>query len=205
MIKGNTLGLSKRSIEEQLLRRKLAKLCRLLFKQGVVSLYEGNVSYKMSDRRFYIKKTGLPFRTMNAADFVLIDEKGNALTTGTPSREKLLHLKIYHNREDVNCIVHTHPNQVIRAVSRCPESTEFSEWRIREDEPIYLGPVPIVKFLPPGSEKLAGEVAEALKEKDRRAAILREHGLVVVGSSIEEAFDLTVFIDKRCELTARIG
>ena len=131
-------------------------------------------------------------------EFVLIDENGDPKTTGTPSREKFLHLKIYQNREDVFFIVHTHPTQVIKA-ARLRKEGEMLDSGGRKGEAFDIGPIPIVEFLPPGSDELASKVAEALKNKDRKAAVLREHGLVIVAKTVEEAFDLTLFIKNRCE------
>jgi L-fuculose-phosphate aldolase len=185
-------------MDEQLLKKKLAKVCHLLYRQGVATLYEGNVSCRVSDNRFFIKKTESSFRTITPDGFVLMDENGRPLTNGTPSRENFLHLKIYQNRPDVVFVVHTHPPQVIRA-ARIYKGQTFSDSDQLKGEAFNIGDVPMVEFFPPGSDELASKVAEVLKKPDRKIAVLREHGLVVVGKTVEEAFDLTLFMKNRCE------
>jgi len=53
--------------------------------------------------------------------------------------------------------------------------------------------VPVAEYERFGSDELADRVAFALK--DRRGALLRNHGAVTYGSSLTEAYDLAVLLE----------
>ena len=181
------------ALQVQWLKHRLAKACRLLYRMGLVAHAEGNVSCRVGNDRFLIKITGTPFRAMKPENFVLIDEEGDALTQGEPSTEKPLHLEIYRSISDINFTIHTHPSNVIK-VSRM--STEFFQIPKESHAFSLTGDIPIVGPFPAGSKELADAAAKALKKANVRAVILRDHGLVVASPELEEAFDLTVFIEK---------
>ncbi|MCK4477459.1 class II aldolase/adducin family protein [Candidatus Bathyarchaeota archaeon] len=182
-----------KSLEEQQLKQRLAKVCRLLFRMGLVAHAEGNVSCRIGQSQFFIKKSGCTFRAMKPENFVLIDEKGISLTSGEPSTEKLLHLEIYKHMPEANFVIHTHPPNVIRV-----SSTQIDTLRLPRESHAFpiTGDIPIIGPFKAGTHKLALEAAKALKKKNARAVVLRGHGLSVVCPTLEEAFDLTVFIEK---------
>lgn len=180
-------------LKTQELRRKLAKVCRLLFKMGLSAHSEGNVSCRFNEDTFFIKKTRGVFRAAKPEDFVSIDAGGKSLSQGEPSTEKLLHLEIYHHFPEINFVIHTHPIKFIKT-SWLQEG--FLELPKESQAFLITGDVPVIGPLPAGTRELAKGVVEKMKEENKKAVILREHGLVVASPSIEEAFDLTIFIDK---------
>lgn len=168
-------------------KQRLVEVCRLLYKEGLVVGSKGNVSCRISDTVFLIKHTGVSFKAITPEDFVLINNRGEPLTLGKPSIEKFMHLKIYENRPDVNSVIHTHPPEVIKISSKLQGSLKTSS---------AVGKLPMVNRLLPGSLELANAVAEALRERSRKAVILKDHGLVTVGSTLNEAYNLTLLAEK---------
>jgi len=183
------------SLERQLLKKRLSKACRLLNRRGFVEYFEGNISCRLPGGLYFIKRTGATFRDMKPDDLVLMDEKGKSLMGGTPSREKLLHLKVYRKRPDVSFIIHTHPPQLIR-YSRSSDDLLKIGGPLEDEHSPKTNEIPIVGPFKAGSVELATAVADALADSACRAVIIREHGLVVVGSRLDEAFDLTLLVEK---------
>ena len=83
---------------------------------------------------------------------------------------------------------------------RRPEAINF---HVIAEVPYYIGELAIVPFLDPGSPMLAEAVTAALEK--RNMAILRNHGLVTVGASYEEAIQRAVFFELACRVIVQGG
>lgn len=180
-------------IEIERLRYKLTKACRLLSKMGVVAHAEGNVSAKISEKLFLIKVSSTPFRGIQPEDFILVNDKGESLSEKEPSTEKFLHIEVYKQIPETIFVIHTHPSYVIK-ISSMP--MEFLEIPMESHAFRILGKIPMIGPFPAGSLELAKAAAATLRKAKGKAVVLKNHGLVVISKSLEEAFDLTIFIEK---------
>jgi len=161
--------------------KEVVYYAKLLHKQNLVSSTDGNLSIRRDDG-FVITPTSIPKRELKVEDLVNLDKNGKQLKNRKPSSEVNLHLEIYKRRKDVNGIVHAHPPFTI-ALSLIVDSLE--EFPLSETI-ITLGKVKIAPFKMPGSIELAKEVAKVLGEG--RAVILKNHGAVTVGGSLQSAY-----------------
>ena len=69
----------------------------------------------------------------------------------------------------------------------------------------YAYPLPMIPFMVPGSPDLAKSVSEALSGKGSYAALLKNHGLVTVGKSFEEALNIAEEIDEAARVYVLTG
>ena len=103
--------------------------------------------------------------------------------TGEISPALDLHAAVYARRPDVNAVVHTHAvNALALASIGAPLAMIDQQASIFFEDIIFFNEHKGVFF---DGEGEAGLVADALG--DNRAALLKNHGIVVVGASVQEA------------------
>jgi L-ribulose-5-phosphate 4-epimerase len=183
-------------IEDEL-RKNLAKAGRILAKEGLVTGSEGNISARISgEDLILIKPSGFSMRSITPKDFVIINLDGKLIQgKHKPSIETPMHTLIYKSFKNVCAIVHTHA-----PFTNCLGIMDIKLIPISIEGLIAISKeVPIVPFNKPGSYELAKSVVEALKG-NRRAVILKHHGLVTVGESIKKALELSLIIEASAKL-----
>jgi L-fuculose-phosphate aldolase len=166
-------------------RVKLALACRILGTEGHDDMDLGHVSVRSPDdpERMIIKGKGLCLSEIHEEDLVTVDFNYRKIDgRRDPHGEIPIHIEIFRSRKDVHSIVHTHPlyatafsatGQILRPVNN--EGVLFAKPLPYFDEETDL-------IFAPGQG-----VALANKLGDAKAALMKNHGITVVGGSIEEA------------------
>jgi len=182
------------------LARKVALSCRILAKLGLFKETTGHVSARLDGARMLIrgrgpKETGLLFTKPGdviAADF---DGRNRDKKAGLkPPNEAVIHGEIYKARAAAGAVVHAHPPAVVLC------SMAGIELR-----PIFGGYDPssmrlALKGLPVYPSTLTLNSVEQVRAMqqvmgERDVCILRGHGLIVVGPSVEQATITAIKVD----------
>lgn len=164
------------------LRTDVVDTITLLYRQGLITAYGGNVSARIAaEDEFSITPTAIFKGALKPEDIVICDMKGNVVEgVHKPSIEAPIHASIYQRRPDVNAVIHAH-NPIATAMGiagvRIPALTA--------ETIVGLGDVPIVPYIRPGSRELGDAVANSMVYHS--AAILKNHGVVAVGPNLKEA------------------
>ena len=158
------------------------KYCKLLYSKGLAPGCSGNASIRKG-RYIAITPSGVSMNDICKENIVEIDFDGNVIGKGKASSEKIMHCLIYKNRSDVNAIIHTH-SPFLSTLALKGVGLENSP--IVELQYLFGNKVPIVGYNPPGSIELAKSVAETLKTSN--AAIMQNHGAIIVAPTIKDAF-----------------
>ena len=155
------------------LRRDLVAAGRAIASAGLVRGTQGNLSVRDGDR-ILITPSGVPYESIEPGDLVVIDPDGSVVEGDrAPSSERLVHTAIYRNRDDVAAIVHTHSRAAVR-------------WSDLGDPlPCDDGAVPTAAYALTGTQELATNAAGALG--DAPAVLLAGHGVVAVGTTVDQA------------------
>ncbi|MDR2623685.1 MAG: class II aldolase/adducin family protein [Methanobrevibacter sp.] len=167
------------------------KVSKYIFERNLVLGKAGNVSGRRRENGedlIAITPTLKSLNRLRQEDLVLTNIDGDVLTSGVPSSELETHLAIYREREDVNGIVHTH--------SPYATGFSFSNMNLKRLEGFGKIEREHIKKIPykiPGSHELAKHASIAIKNED--VLILENHGVVAIGSTVEEAGDLAEFVE----------
>jgi len=164
-------------------RNLIVEFGRRLYQNGFVPGTDGNLSVRVDDN-ILITPSGAAKGYMTPADPVLIDPDGNLLDGHKkPSSETLMHLYVYKNRPDIGACCHAHP----------PYATAFSiigrplPSDVLPEVILSLGDIPLTEYAPPGTEAVPASLEKFI---DGHAAfILRNHGVLTIGTDMEEAYN----------------
>uniref|UniRef100_H3AYE2 Alpha-adducin n=1 Tax=Latimeria chalumnae TaxID=7897 RepID=H3AYE2_LATCH len=189
---------------EKLLRCKLAAFYRLADLFGWSQLIYNHITVRINaeQEHFLIVPFGLLYSEVTASSLVKINLQGDIIDRGSTNLGVnkagfTLHSAIYAARPDVKCIVHIHtPAGAAVSAMRCgllpisPQALSLGEVSYHDYHGILVDEeekVLIQKNLGPKSKVL----------------ILRNHGLVSVGETVEEAFYYIHNLVAACEIQVR--
>lgn len=145
-----------------------------------------------------ITPSGINYHLIKPEDIVLIDVQSGKIVDGeaVPSSECDMHRIFYKYRNDIDAIIHTH-TPFATAVSCLNQSLPALHYLVA-----FAGiDVPCAEYATYGTVQLARNAFEAMK--DRKACLLANHGLLVGGKTLEEAYAITEQIEFCCELYTR--
>jgi ribulose-5-phosphate 4-epimerase/fuculose-1-phosphate aldolase len=173
---------------------ELALLCRTLHAEGYDDHLSGHITYRQPDGTLLVNPWGLTWDEVRASDVLRIDLDGNLLEgpwTVTPAIP--LHLELHRFRDDVGVAVHNHPRwgTIWADLHRVPPVYDQTGAMLAEDPALhddFGGPV--------NATENARACIEALG--DARAALLANHGVLVVGADVAQAHHRAVVLEWRC-------
>jgi len=178
----------------QEIKERLALACRILGNNGHDDLNLGHLSVRGDDAKdtMIMKGRGLCLSEIQAKDLITMDFNYNKVDGQRDSHGELpIHIEIYKKRPDVNCIVHSHPlyatafsatGQVLRPVNN--EGVLFAK-------PLpYFDKVTDLVV----TQALGEALADSLGQE--KAVIMKNHGIVVVGETIEQATVTSFLLEK---------
>lgn len=174
----------------------LAQSCRILAAAGHDNMTLGHVTAREPGQPYlYMNAHDLSLGEIQAKHILLLDLEGNVLDgTGRRHSEYPIHTEIYKAFPHINCVIHTHPFYSIIV-----GTTDARIRPISHEASIFSG-IPVFKetSLLIRTPELGRAVARSLK--GHRAVLMRNHGVVVVGESIEEATVYAVLLERAAKM-----
>lgn len=175
-------------------QERIAQKGREILEEGLTQRTSGNVSLRLDADRVAISPSGVPYHEITPDDVPIVSLDGDALRGDRePSSETPMHTEVYQHRDDVDGIVHTHS----------PYATTFASLGATIEPAHYLmafagQEVRTAEYGRNGTAELAHKAMDTLG--DDNAVLLRNHGVLAVGPSLEDAHNVA----SRVEYCARI-
>jgi len=171
-------------------RQELYEAHLALEKYGLVAYTSGNVSVRIGEH-ILIKPSGVPYSSLKPEDFVVVDLDGKVIEgTKKPSIDTATHLYLYRHVDWAKSIIHTH-------------STFATVWAIlgrsipvlcTAHADVFGEEIPITEYAPVGSEAIGKAVLKVLGRSG--TVLLRKHGVMVVGTSVDDALKKAIFLEE---------
>jgi L-fuculose-phosphate aldolase len=168
---------------EKDLRRDLVRFSKWLYRLGFVPGTCGNLSVRLNAYRLLVTPTGVNKALLKAEDMVIVDMDGRLLAGSRRVTSEIgMHLAVYHDREDVCAVIHSHP----------PIATAFAcSGRALNEVPcqeaiMTLGAVPLAPYATTGTDEVAASIAPLVG--DHEAILLANHGALSYGETLLDAF-----------------
>lgn len=199
-----TVQLSQDATAERTHRKlRLAAAFRIFARLGFDLGVAGHITARDPERPdcFWVNPLGRYFGRIRASDLVLVDHDGEIVEGTGPINHSafVIHSRVHAARPDVVSVAHAHSvaGTAWSALGKpIPPITQnacvFFEDHVLFDA--YRGPVMAL------DEGIL--IAQCLG--DHKAAILRNHGLLTVGGSVEEAAWWFVAMERVCEVALRV-
>lgn len=180
-------------------RTHLIRIAKLAFDRKLLDAAGGNITTRFGDR-VYMSRSYAGGRhqwNLRPDDVLVLDLEGNILAgEGEFSREGAVHMVCYHAFPDAGSVFHAHPLNVMPWVSRGVPIPPMSE---QTDK---YGPIDFCKWAATHTPELAGNVVDALQplahelKKHPIATLIPRHGIFVVATDLNNAFDTLERIDR---------
>ncbi|XP_045126927.1 protein hu-li tai shao-like isoform X3 [Portunus trituberculatus] len=191
---------------EKLLRCKLASVYRLIDMHGWTQSIYNHVTARISQdtEHFLLNPFGMLYHEVTASSLVKVDMQGNIVESGSTNfgvsvAGFMLHSAIHAARPDIKCIIHLHHPAVVAVsalkqglMSLSQESLLIGDISYHEYQGIFVNQEE--------RDKLARNLGPINK-----VMLLRNHGVVCCGETIEEAWYNTYHTILACETQMRMA
>lgn len=185
-------------------RQQLAACYRVFDHLGWSELIYNHITVRVPDEphAFLINPFGLGYHEVTASNLVKIDIDGQVLD-GSPypvNRAGFTQHSVFHRHlPDAHCIIHTHTTAGM-AVSACAEGLRPISFYAAA----FIGRIAYhdfegVTIRPDEGARLIANLG------DQRTMILRNHGTLVMGQSLPEAFQKQWLLQRACEIQVAAG
>nr|XP_045592626.1 protein hu-li tai shao-like isoform X6 [Procambarus clarkii] len=191
---------------EKLLRCKLAAIYRLIDMHGWTQNIYNHITARISQdaEHFLLNPFGMLYHEVTAASLVKVDMQGNVVEAGSTNfgvnvAGFMLHSAIHAARPDIKCIVHLHHPAVVAVSALKQGLMPLSQ------ESLLIGDVSYHEYQGifvniEEREKLARSLGPINK-----VMLLRNHGVVCCGETLEEAWYNTFYTVLACETQMRMA
>lgn len=179
-------------------KKKLILAGQVLVDEGQDDFTRGHISVRVPDdpRHFFMKPHSVGLDEITLANILTIDLAGNVVA-GTARRHSEVHIhsEVYKARPDVACVLHTHPPYAVALSASGTPLKCFSQ-----PSALFYGALGMyddtINLI--RTPEMGARVAQRLSSG--RAVLLKNHGVVVAGPSIEEVVISALMLENAAKI-----
>ncbi|MFI1966736.1 class II aldolase/adducin family protein [Streptomyces pathocidini] len=180
-------------------KERLAGALRLFGRYGFEEGVSGHVTVREPELAdcFWANPFGMPFGHITVSDLVLVDGDGRVVEGRHRVNQAAfaIHSNVHRARPEVVAVAHSHTTygRALAALGEPLAPITQDACAFYEDHALYDGCTGVVV-----DAEEAGGIASALGP--RKAVILRNHGLLTVGRSVDAAAWWLIALERACEV-----
>ena len=185
-------------------RCELAALYRLVAHFRMTDLIDTHISARVPgpDAHFLINRYGVLFEEMRASDLVKIDSEGCVVDersgTGPALRVNkagfVIHSAVHAAREDLHWVIHTHTAAGAAVSAQEQGLLPISQHALKFHQRLGYHDYEGIALNLAERERLVADLGHF------NAMILRNHGLLVGGATVADAFHEIWFLERACQI-----
>lgn len=186
--------------ELQYFRQELSTFSQRSFNRHLVGGTGGNLSVRIPGTDLVlITPTAISLGDVKPEENILVNLDGEVLDSPMGlkgSKETSFHLAAFRIRPDIGAVAHVHP----------PYATAFSNAckplpLVTVQARLTFKNVPCVECFPPGSAELCECVTAGIQsDPDIKALLMKEHGVLTLGSDLKNAFFLADLLEDSAQI-----
>ncbi|GAB1539338.1 class II aldolase/adducin family protein [Scytonema sp. NUACC21] len=188
------------SFEEERLHRKqhLAAALRLFSRFGFDEGIAGHITARDPENpeHFWVNPFGMHFGLIRASDLVLVNQEGNVIEGKRPINQAAfaIHSQVHAARPDIVAASHAHSvyGKSWSSLGRLLDPLTQDACAFYEDHSLFDDYTGVVLVPEEGKR-----IAETLGKN--KAVILKNHGLLTVGHSVDEAAWWFITMERSCQ------
>lgn len=164
-------------------RDQITEIILRIYHARLTTTSGGNISIRDKEGNIWVTPSAIDKGTLQRKDIVCVRTDGTIQGHYKPSSEFPFHKAIYEARPDINAVIHAHPPALVSfsIVRKLPNMNIIPQARH------VCGPIGYAPYALPGGEELGRNIAREFK-KGFHAVIMENHGTVVGGADLKEAF-----------------
>jgi ribulose-5-phosphate 4-epimerase/fuculose-1-phosphate aldolase len=180
-------------------KQRLAAAFRLFARYGYDEGVAGHITARDPERldHFWVNPFAVPFAKIKVSDLLLVDHAGEVVEGDRPVNRAAfaIHSQVHRARPDVVAAAHSHSlhGKAWSSLGRLLDPITQDACDFYQDHSVYDGFNGIVLDTEEG-----GNIAAALGAT--KAVILRNHGLLTVGQSVDEAAWWFIRMERCCQV-----
>jgi L-fuculose-phosphate aldolase len=180
------------------IKQKMIMAGKILVAEGQDDFTRGHISFRHPDNPglFYMKAHSIGLDEITMENILTIDLEGNVVA-GKAKRhsEVYIHSEILKARPDLNCVLHTHPtySTAFSAMGRPMRAYSQPSALFYNAIGTYTDTINLIR-----SHEMGAGVARALGP--HRTVMLKNHGVVICGASIEETIISVIMLENAAQI-----
>jgi len=181
------------------LKQRLAATFRLFGRFGFSEGVAGHVTARDPERPdcFWVNPFGMSFDLIRTSDLILVNHEGTVVEGTWPVNQAAfaIHSQVHQARPDVNAAAHTHSKfgRAFSTLGKLLDPITQDSCAFYDDHALFDDFTGVVLDTEEGKR-----IGYALGSK--KAVILRNHGLLTVGTTVDEAAWWFITMERTCEV-----
>jgi L-fuculose-phosphate aldolase len=154
-----------------------------IYRSSMTTTSGGNISIIDDNGDVWVTPSAIDKGTLRPSDIICVRKDGSIEGRHKPSSEYPFHIAIYKCRPELKAVIHAHPPALVSfsIVRQIPNTNVLPQAKN------VCGPIGYAPYEIPGSDELGDVIAKEF-ERGVNAVIMENHGTVVGGKDLSDAF-----------------